>query len=189
MIRTKRLRRTYPLGFGRKLTMQALLVDSLVMLIPGWGRQASALAPPAGQHAGIANGPFLLLIPAAAATHATLAAAQPGRAERILVRTLPAVTTLAPSPHGRFIALAEGAQGLWLVGSDGAHPHRLLSTPYTTPPGPGCGGGNSGSAGTPRSSGIASSRPTPPRLEIGAVAWSSDGLTLAYTLGPGTQAT
>ncbi len=159
------------------------------MLILGWGHQANALTAPAGKSAALANGLFLVLIPDATAMRATLVAARPGQARRVLVRTLPAATMLVPSPRGRFIALAEGTQGLWLVGSDGAHLHRLLSTPYTAAPSPGCGQGAGGGAGTPQSPRIASSRPTPPRLEIDAVAWSPDGRMLAYTLGPGTQAT
>jgi len=92
-------------------------------------------------------------------TGVTLFAADPARrrAPQALVRALSDGTDIAPSPRGRYIALAEGERGLWLVNSDGTGLHRLLPAP---PP----------SAG-----------PIGARL-IGAVAWSPDRYTLAYAV-------
>ncbi len=89
----------------------------------------------------------------------TLFATNPARAStpRALVRALPDVTAVAPSPRGRYIALAEGARGLWLVDADGTRPRRLLPAP---PPAP-------GPTGT---------------YYINAVAWSPDRYTLAYAV-------
>jgi len=87
----------------------------------------------------------------------TLFAAGLTQAPRVLVRGLPDGTIVAPSPRGRYIALAEGERGLWLVNSDGTRLHRLLSAPPLSP----------GSTGA--------------RL-IHAVAWSPDRYTLAYAV-------
>lgn len=89
----------------------------------------------------------------------TLFAATPSRARtpQALVHALPDDTAIAPSPRGRYIALAEGERGLWLVNSDGTGLHRLLPAP---PPSPG---------------------PTGVHL-VYAVAWSPDHYTLAYAV-------
>ncbi len=107
------------------------------------------------------DGTLLVTGHAPGASGAILFAADPARTSttpRALVRALPAGTAIGPSPRGRYIALAEGARGLWLVNSDGTGPRRLLPAP---PPAPG---------------------PTGTRY-IDAVAWSPDRYTLAYAVG------
>ncbi len=103
------------------------------------------------------DGPLLFTGRAPGEPGVTLFAAQPMQAPRALVRQLPDNTIVAPSPRGRYIALAERERGLWLVNSDGSGLHRLLSPP---PPRPGPTGG----------------------YYIGAVAWSPDRYTIAYAI-------
>jgi len=80
---------------------------------------------------------------------------QPGHPPQVLAMTFP-VRALAASPRGRYIALAEGEQGLWIVNSDGTGLHRLLPVPI-------------------RSTGQS-------HVAISAVAWSPDRYTLAYAV-------
>jgi len=63
---------------------------------------------------------------------------------------------LAPSPRGRYVAVGEGARGLWLVGSDGAGLRQLLPAPRSADPSK--------------------------RLAVGPVAWSPDRYRLAYAV-------
>lgn len=104
------------------------------------------------------NGPFLVTGMGPGLREATLYAVSRARPLRILATSLPPQTEIAPSPRGRYVALAEGARGLWLVRSDGTGLRRLL-----TPP--------------------ASAAPRTHRLTIDAVAWSPDRHTLAYAVG------
>lgn len=111
--------------------------------------------------AGAGDGTLLITGRAPGASGVTLFAADPARAfaPRALVRALPADTTLGPSPRGRYVALAEGARGLWLVNSDGTGLRLLLPAPPTTrAPGP---------TGA---------------YYVTAVTWSPDRYTLAYAI-------
>ncbi len=80
---------------------------------------------------------------------------QPGHPAYVLAMTF-RVEALAASPHGRYIALAEGEQGLWIVNSAGTSLHRLLPVPI-------------------RSTGQS-------HVAISAVAWSPDRYILAYAV-------
>ncbi len=94
---------------------------------------------------------------------------QGGRVTRVLAReqSYPSTAGFAPSPRGRDVAYAENTplapgnppqrQGLWVVSATGGVPHRVVVPPVSTQ-------GN--------------------RLDIGAVAWSSDRYTLAYAVVP-----
>jgi len=103
------------------------------------------------------DGPLLFTGRTPGESGVTLFAAQPMQAPRALVRDLPDNTVVAPSPRGRYIALAERERGLWLVNGDGSGLHRLLSPP---PPRPGPTG----------------------RYQIGTVAWLPDRYTIAYAV-------
>ncbi len=90
-----------------------------------------------------------------------LLAVRPGHDPGILITDLPtAHLTLALSPRGRFIALAEGAHGLWLAAPDGSGLRRLLLPPQPH----------------------LRWHMTPYRLAVRAVAWSPDRYTLAYAV-------
>ena len=142
----------------------ATITAGAVLLTPG--RQPPPTRAGAAPCATAASGETLLFTSraagaagAAGAADLTLFAADPARpfAPRALVRALPDFAAVAPSPRGRYIALTEGARGLWLVNSDGTDPRRLLPAP---PPAP-------GPTGT---------------YYINAVAWSPDRYTLAYAV-------
>ncbi len=107
--------------------------------------------------ASAANGPFLVTVQQPGTHQAQLLAVQPGHSPRVLVSDLPGQTRIAPSPRGRYVALAEDVRGLWLLDSTGRGLRRLLFPP-------------------------ASSSPTSHRLVVGSVAWSPDRFTLAYTI-------
>jgi len=103
------------------------------------------------------NGPLLIAAVRPGARDESLLAISPGRGTRVLIPHLPLGVGLGASPRGRYIALAEGRQGLWLVKSDGTGLSRRLLPPSPT------------------------QRLYP--LVIKAVAWSPDRYTLAYVVG------
>ncbi len=107
--------------------------------------------------ASAANGPFLVTVQQPGTHQAQLLAVQPGHSPRVLVSDLPGQTRIAPSPRGRYVALAEDVRGLWILDSTGHGLRRLLFPP-------------------------ASSSPTSHRLVVGSVAWSPDRYTIAYTI-------
>ncbi len=81
------------------------------------------------------------------------------RGVTVLARQIPnTFVGLAPSPRGRYVAIAGGITGLWEADADGAHLHRAPSPPAAD------------------GHGVAS---------VTAVAWSPDRYTLAYTLDGG----
>jgi len=171
---------------GRLIRWCAALAMS--MLGVGEHHPIAAIVSADGKPAASLDGPFLLLIPSANAPNSTLTVATPGQHGRVLLRMLPTETTLAPSPRGRFIALGEGARGLWLVDSDGTRLHRRLLAPGANPSRPsGQGGARPDATGLP-SPDATPARPGPSHLAVGAVAWSPDRYTLAYTLQTTAQA-
>ncbi|MDQ2829594.1 MAG: hypothetical protein M3Y74_11160, partial [Chloroflexota bacterium] len=102
------------------------------------------------------NGPLLVT-----ATHQgmnsgreTILAVHTGGAPAALVSNVPSGTGIGASPRGRYIALAEGTRGLWLVKTNGTTLYHRLLPPSST------------------------QRLYP--LTINAVAWSPDHYTLAY---------
>ena len=132
------------------------LVAIAALLVPLDG-QAVSVAVTAPRADSSVDGPLLFVGWAPGEPGVTLFAAQPMQVPRALVRQLPDNTIVAPSPRGRYIALAERERGLWLVNSDGTGLHRLLPSP---PSHPGPTGG----------------------YQIGAVAWSPDCYTIAYAI-------
>jgi len=91
----------------------------------------------------------------------TLLAVRSQHAPVVLIPNLPiAQLSIAPSPRGIFIALAEGADGLWFARSDGSNLHRVLmeAQPHLR------------------------RHTTPYQLAVRAVAWSPDRYTLAYAV-------
>lgn len=171
---------------GGSIRRCAALAVSILMVTTHHPIAATVSAD--GKPAASLNGPFLLLIPSANAPNDTLAVASPGQHQSVLLRTLPAETTLALSPHGRYIALGEGVRGLWLVDSDGTHLRRRLLAPVAVPPrSSGQGGARPAASGLPSPDGT-SARLNTSRLAVGAVAWSPDRYTLAYTLQTSAQA-
>jgi len=118
------------------------------------------------------NGPLLVTAVQRGTNSAseTILAVGPGQASRSLVSNLPAGTGIGASPRGRYIALAEGERGLWLVKTNGTGLYRRLLPPSPT-------------------------QHVYP-LTISAVAWSPDHYTLAYVVdedlssatGPGQPA-
>jgi len=120
------------------------------------------------------NGPFLVLdarggIGQPGPGEAHILVVQGGRVIRALAReqSYPFTAGFAPAPRGRDVAYAENTplapgnrpqhQGLWVVSATGGISRRVVFPPVSTQ-------GN--------------------RLDIGAVAWSSDRYTLAYTVVP-----
>ncbi len=120
-------------------------------------RQTVSVAVTAPRADSSVDGPLLFTGRAPGEPGVTLFAAQPMQAPRVLIRQLPDYTAVAPSPHGRYVALAERERGLWLVNSDGSDLHRLLPTSSPRP-------GPTGS------------------YQIGTVAWSPDRYTIAYAI-------
>ncbi len=118
--------------------------------VPSSGRGTTSVA------AGV-NGPLLVTAARGGTYGSALLAVTAGHAPRVLVAGLPSRTTIGPSPRGRYIALAEGAHGLWIVKSDGTGLHKRIEPPP-------------------------SSSPRTHRLVISAVAWSPDRYTLAYAV-------
>ena len=103
------------------------------------------------------NGPLLIAAVRSGASDEVLLAISPGRDPHVLIPHLPLGTGIGASPRGRYIALAEGRQGLWLSKSDGTGLSRRLLPPLPT-------------------------QQLYP-LAIKAVAWSPDRYTLAYVVG------
>ncbi len=102
------------------------------------------------------NGPLLVTVARPNTPDNVLLAVRPGLSPRVLISGLPSRAGIAASPWGRYIALAEGARGLWLVNADGTHLYRRLLPPPPT-------------------------QHVYP-LIIAAVAWSPDRYTLAYVV-------
>lgn len=107
------------------------------------------------------NGPLIIedspLHPKNAALRNTLRAVQIGGAARTLgpadLNSTGYLTGVAASPHGHYLAVGEQLGGLWIVSSNGTiTPRRII-------------GGNSRIG---------------PAVDVTTVAWSPDGLTLAY---------
>ncbi len=123
---------------------------------------AMLLAPsasrPARANTGV-NGPVLAIVgmrgEGGVSPNFSLVAASSGGVTVLARQTLNTFDGLAPSPRGRYVAIAGGTSGLWEADADGSHPRRVLSPPAS----PGSGAAS-----------------------IGAVAWSPDRFTLAYTL-------
>lgn len=121
---------TYLPALGRKLSWVAFLkmTTAGVMLFPLLGGQL--LLARAAQVAQIAVNGRLLLTGVLPGRHDNaLVAVQAGQRPRVVIGALPPQTVIAPSPDGRYIALAEEDRGLWLIGSDGRHLHRLIQPP------------------------------------------------------------
>lgn len=139
---------------GASISSRLAFVATLILSTPlGCYHERAAVRPMP-----LVEGPLLVLGTAPSGRSATLYAVASGRAPLALVAGLPAGSAVAPSPHGRYIALAEGARGLWLVDADGMRPRRLLAAPR-------------------------SSAPRTYALSIRGVAWSPDRYTLAYSVG------
>jgi len=120
-----------------------------------WGALANPF--PAPRTASAVNGPLLVTATRAGTTGETLLSVYPGQAPQALLSGLPSGTGLGASPRGRYVALAEGRRGLWIVRSNGSGLYRRLLPPSPT------------------------QRVYP--LTIDAVAWSPDHYTLAYLVG------
>ncbi len=139
---------------GASISSRLAFVATLILSTPlGCYHERAAVRPMP-----LVEGPLLVLGTAPSGRSATLYAVASGRAPLALVAGLPAGSAVAPSPHGRYIALAEGTRGLWLVDADGMRPRRLLAAPR-------------------------SSAPRTYALSIRGVAWSPDRYTLAYSVG------
>lgn len=101
------------------------------------------------------NGPLLVTVTTARSSASTLLALPFQGRPRVILSGLPSHTAIGVSPRGRYVALAEGVPGLWVVASAGTGLRRRLLPP-------------------------ASSAPRTHRLAITGVAWSPDRYTLAY---------
>jgi len=145
--------RTVLLLSRRGVPLLAALVATLVPFAPLGGHRERAVARVTPS----VEGPLLVLGTARSGGGATLFAVADGHAPAVLVSGLPTESAVAPSPRGRYIALAEGPRGLWLVDSDGTRRRRLLPAPR-------------------------SYAPRTYALSIRAVAWSPDRYTLAYSV-------
>ncbi len=105
------------------------------------------------------NGPLLAIVgmqgEGGVSPHFSLVAVAAGGVTVLARQTPNTFAGLAPSPRGRYVAIAGGTSGLWEADADGSHLRRVLSPPASH---------GDGDASVP------------------AVTWSPDRYTLAYAL-------
>lgn len=126
-----------------------ILLSGILLLTPTRASADGGSAP--------ATGSLVVAVDMGAARSTQLLAIHVGQPPHVLVTVPAPIKGLAASPRGRYVALAAGARGLWLLNVDGTGLRRIASVP------------RSGS-GT---------------LEVAAVAWSPDRYTIAYIVDDG----
>ena len=110
-----------------RIALIALAITGLLCVRPEYASGAFPTWTPSMHTTADVNGSLLVSVGDMQSHRSVLLAVAPsGQAPHVLLDGIPGETAAGPSPRGRYVALAEGGRGLWLIKSDGTGLSRRL---------------------------------------------------------------